>query len=527
MRKSGGTWDRLVRFYLDRVMHLVTPLAILQIITQWASTPERPVFGFLQGEALRRAFIILFSAEIALRVLHVPDWSRLRNLRGDGWGQLWRNRLREGWMVLRTQVLDRWLFFDLIALVSFINLEQLRLLRGLRSVRALARLLRLARVGRVVKQFRPRLRGVGVRLRGGPYTWLIGGNGVCLLGSALVIAALEQCPFGKALSWTAQVFYAGGSYWTELTDARAQAFGDVIKIFGVGFYGLAIGLVPDMVQRARRALRSVFGIRGHMVIVGWSKGAHSLVEHILSVRPQAQRQIYVVGDGDAPGEVKDLDLQYLQGPLADPTTARRASMSAAGAVIVPPGRRELSETDHLDGLSLFLASHLASTDSQEDASRLIACTASAETHDLLKRMGAGVIQTSQTGGRMLSQALLKPGLELVLEEMLSPMGTSVFIGEAPRRWQRHTFSELADASVPGPITPLGLVAGGAVALVPDPALRGRPLAQSEGIVYLAHAPLRFRFCLKKVFCADIPGSGPCKRRGRSQEDSHATARTDG
>jgi hypothetical protein len=257
----------------------------------------------------------------------------------------------------------------------------------------------------------------------------------------------------------------------------------------VGFYSLVIGLVPDMVQRARRTVRKVIGLRGHLVIAGWNTGARSTVEHLLTVQPQDQRRIYVLGDGDPPGEVEDLGLQFIQGAPGDPATAKRASIARADAVFVPPGRGEPGANAPLDGLALFLASHLASAAPQGKASHLVACTTSAETGRLLARMGALVAETPQTGGCMLSQALLKPGVELVLQQMLAARRNQIVIEKVHRRWRRHTFHELAQACPDAAVTPLGLVLEGNARLVPDAGLRNRPLAESEGVVFLTRGPV--------------------------------------
>lgn len=485
---------RLVTWYLDGVMHVVTSLAIMQMVARWTSSPGRPVFPDLQSGWVTATLFTLFFVEIILRTLYVPDWSSLRLVRARTWRGTIRAQCAECWHVFRTKVFDKWYLFDLVALISFIQFDQIRLLRGLRTLRAIARLGRLTRLARVAKQFRPRVSAVLPSVPVNPYFWLFTGNVVALVGAAMVLAGLEECSFSKAFSWSAQVFYAGESFYTDLEDPRAQAFGDLMKIPGVAFYAILIGLVPDMVQRMRQLIRFLVGSRlqGHYVVFGWGRSAYSLLRTLLAIFPRAQPHAVVVAEAEEPEELKELGVRYMRGPLSSLRTLERAAVRKARVVIVPPYHRSTLREANLDSRTFLLASHIAAGGRARRASRLIACTESLETYSAVKRLGGIPVDTCRFGGHILSQALLKPGLERVFEQLL-PLGqASIFVESVPRRWASRSFSDLMLSVSPRRVRPLGIVRDGATVLVPDRSTATLPLAQSQAIVYVADRPKALR-----------------------------------
>jgi hypothetical protein len=477
----------VVTWYLDYVMHVVTSLAIMQMVFRWMSSPGRPVYPMMHGGWVTATLFTLFLVEILLRTFYVPDWTTVRLVRA----RTWKGRVRawwgECWHVLRTQVFDKWYLLDLVALISFIEFRQLRLLRGFRTLKALARVIRLTRLARIAKQFRPKVTAVLPRLPANPYLLLFGGNAVVLVGAALILAGLEECSFGKALSWSAQVFYAGESFYTGLEDPRARAFGDLIKIPGVAFYAVLIGLVPDMLQRLRRLIAFLLGSRlqSHYVVFGWGQSAYSLLKALLTLFPRAIPRVVVVGEAEEPEELKELGVRYMRGPMASLRTLERVAVRKARIVIVPPYHQSTPQEADIDGRTFLLASHIAAAGRPRRASRLIACTESQETYSAVKRLGGIPVDTRGFGGHILSQALLKPGLERVFEQLLPFAKPRIFVERVPRRWASRSFSDLSRSALTQRVRPVGMVRDGSTILVPDPETATLPLRQSQAIVYIA------------------------------------------
>lgn len=473
---------KLVSFYLSRLMHFITSVAIVQMTLQWISTDERIYFELIQEAWVTSILFCSFLIELLLRTLFSPDWSGLKGLRTTGKFGKVRVYSREIRVILKTQVFNRWYLFDLLALLSFVRFDHLRLLRGLRTIRAFTRWLRLTRV---VKQFRPMVRKGFGWTPGLPYMLLIYGNIAIIIGSALIVAGMEGCSFGKALTWTVQVFATGGSFWTELTNPRAQAFGDWVKIPGILFYTSLVGLLPDMFNRSKRFFRKTMGLRNHFVIIGWSEHAQTLLRNLLRREPGLQQRIYIVNDGDMSEDIRELGIQYVRGAITNPHTLERVAIQRARAVIIPPARGELANLDERDEQTFLLASYIASHSKKGNASHLLACTEDERMHDTIEALGGTALETLSFGGRLLSQAKLKPGLEQVFRDILHSRTANIYADRVPKRWLKRSFLELCRASENTTVKPLGLMFNGQLILVPKGSDASADMGNYESIVYLS------------------------------------------
>jgi hypothetical protein len=308
-------------------------------------------------------------------------------------------------------------------------------LKGLRTLRAIARFGRFTRLARVFKQFRPIAYDMVPGVSRNPYFLLFLGNAIVLVAASIILSWMEKCSFLKALSWSAQVFYSGESFYTQLQDPKAQRFGDLIKIPGVAFYALLIGLVPDMIQRLKRFATVLFGARlnGHYVIFGWNRPAYSLIKTFLNFFPGVRNRIVVLDEEEEPEDLKELGIRYMKSSLSRLWTLQRANIRKARVVIVPPNRHKIAFNDEIEKHIFLLASHLATNKGKAE---LIACTESSATCRSVIKLGGTAIDICRFGGHILSQTLLKSGIEKVYEQILSYDRSNIYVEPVPRHWAK-------------------------------------------------------------------------------------------
>jgi voltage-gated potassium channel len=261
---------------------------------------------------------------------------------------------------------------------------------------------------------------------------------VVLRLSVLIAAVLAYGASGFLyfeLSTNPELTWADGLWYTVVTMTTV-GYGDFfpktpggrflvgwpIMLFGIGLLGYALSVVAaTLVNSKTKEIRgmSSFSLKDHLVIFnypGLAKLLRILDELALDRTFGAHRHIVLVDEDldELPAELVKRNIHYVRGNPVRNDTLKRASIDTAGYALVLSKKEGDPASDNLN-VSITLA--VEGYSNQVNSVVEIVDQASAE---LLYKTGCDrIVCTSRLGAHFLGQELLNPGIQEVVEDLLS------------------------------------------------------------------------------------------------------------
>lgn len=295
--------------------------------------------------------------------------------------------------------------------------------------------------------------------------WLMGASAMYLIEGAKNSSFRS---FGRSAVAILHYLFSGLEAKYPITVA-----GNVVSIL-ILTLGVAIAtvftatLVKLLVERALnvRHLRpkpsSRFHLQGHTLIVGWSPRSERIVRQLRSEDLRFRDPIVVVADHRAEtqlGGPRDLrNLWLVEGDPGQEVTLRRCDVTSARTALV------LCEPT-LDGKGELgcLAAVLAIDRLAPQVHTVVEATAPATLEHLAACRVDEVVDTSLLADRLLSQALITPGIVSIYDELLSfgRESQEIYAVEVPPELDGKTFRETVLTLRKAEVLPLGFWAGDA------------------------------------------------------------------
>jgi voltage-gated potassium channel len=202
-----------------------------------------------------------------------------------------------------------------------------------------------------------------------------------------------------------------------------------------------------------------FRLEGHTLLVGWSKRSERIIRQLRSEDLRFRDPIVVVTDHRAEtqlGNPRDLrNLWQVEGDAAKEETLRRCDVTSARTALVLP-----EPTSNGDENLSCLAAALAIDRLAPQVHTVVEARTPAILEHLAACRADEVINTALLADRLLSQALITPGVVRIYDELLSFGRDSqeIYAVEVPAELDRKTFQEVAWALRGAEVVPLGFQA---------------------------------------------------------------------
>ncbi len=234
-----------------------------------------------------------------------------------------------------------------------------------------------------------------------------------------------------------------GDFFPKTTGGRFL-IGWPVMAFGIGLLGYALSLIAAaFITSKTKEMKGMasFSLRDHIVFFnfpGVSKILSLINELFLDPSIGSHTSVVIVDDGldELPAELVKLGVHYVRGnPVRDETLTRACVDQARHAVVL-----SRDNTTASDSLNVTIALAIEGRIHKVNTVVEIIDPASEE---LLKKVGCDkIVCTSRFGAHFLSQELLNPGVQEVIQDLLSVKGGQQFYFIEIR--QKRTFSELSD-----------------------------------------------------------------------------------
>ncbi len=219
-----------------------------------------------------------------------------------------------------------------------------------------------------------------------------------------------------------------GDFFPKTTGGRFL-IGWPVMAFGIGLLGYALSLIAAaFITSKTKEMKgmSSFSLKDHIVFFnfpGVSKILRLIEELFLDPSIGKHTSIVIVDDGldELPAELVKLGVHYVRGnPVRDETLVRACIDQARHAVILCKNDLEAS-----DSLNVTIALAIEGRSHKVNTVVEIVDPASEE---LLKKAGCDkIVCTSRFGAHFLSQELLNPGVQEVIQDLLSAQGRAAIL----------------------------------------------------------------------------------------------------
>lgn len=196
------------------------------------------------------------------------------------------------------------------------------------------------------------------------------------------------------------------------------------------------------IQRLR-AKPSLFKLRGHVVIAGWSKRAERIIRQLRSNDLSKKPPVLVITSDKSKTNVRSRrsfkNVWVVEGACCDRATLKRADVTTARFALV------LNDDPHHDQSGLLA---VASTLAIEDLAPNVYTMAEANTRTTVEHLKAckadEVINVADLSGKLIAQVLITPRIMRVFDELLTfARGSQEFyFVPVPKRMAGSTFAEI-------------------------------------------------------------------------------------
>jgi voltage-gated potassium channel len=262
-----------------------------------------------------------------------------------------------------------------------------------------------------------------------------------------------ELPENPSLTWLDGAWYSVVTMTTVgYGDFFPKTFGGRVlvalplMVVGIGTLGYVLSLAASaLVQAKSKELHGMakISVAGHLVIINFPSLAK--VERVLSeLRADAafgDRDIVLIDEDlvELPPELVSQGLRYVRGNPTRDETLNRANIDESAHVMVlskEPGN------PHSDNLSVAIT--LAIEARHPTVHSVVECV-DYSAQELLKKAGCNaIVCTSRFDAHFLSNELLNPGVQEVVDELTSNLhGQQIYITELARS-EGLTFSKIAD-----------------------------------------------------------------------------------
>jgi voltage-gated potassium channel len=206
------------------------------------------------------------------------------------------------------------------------------------------------------------------------------------------------------------------------TAAGRFLVGWPVMFFGIGLLGYALSMIAAaMVTEKTKELKGMmtFSLKNHLVIFNFP--GVTMIERVLEeLRLDAsfgrERQVVLVDDelAELPAELQKLHVHFVKGNPTRDETLRRASIDEAAHAVILSRKPGDPASDNLNvSITLAIEGRCKRVNS------VVECIDPA-TEELLRKAGCDrIVCTSRFGANFMSQELLNPGMQEVIDDLLS------------------------------------------------------------------------------------------------------------
>lgn len=254
-----------------------------------------------------------------------------------------------------------------------------------------------------------------------------------------------------------------GDFFPKTTGGRFL-IGWPVMAFGIGLLGYALSLIAAAFITSRtKEMKGMasFSLKDHIVIFnfpGAAKVLRMIDELFLDPSIGKRMPVVIVDDelDELPAELVKRGAHYVRGnPVRDETLTRACIDEARHAVILSHDSSSAS-----DSINVTIALAIEGRSRKVNTVVEIVDPASEE---LLRKAGSDkVVCTSRFGAHFLSQELLNPGIQKVIEDLLSSRGGQQFYFIEVK--QKDTFGQLSEKCRQKGHIALGVAAGDEIQL---------------------------------------------------------------
>lgn len=213
-----------------------------------------------------------------------------------------------------------------------------------------------------------------------------------------------------------------------------------VMVFGIGLLGYALSVIAAaLVTSKTKEMRgmSSFSLKHHLVIFnypGTAKLQRILDELSLDPVFRDHKQVVLVDEHleELPPELVKRNVHFVKGNPVRNETLHRASVASADHALVLSRNENDPASDNLN-VSIALAVEGLNRKAEIDTVVEIVDSASME---LLRKTGCDrIVCTSRLGAYFLNQELVNPGVQEVIEDLLSAeKGQNIYLMEVSRSW---------------------------------------------------------------------------------------------
>lgn len=235
-----------------------------------------------------------------------------------------------------------------------------------------------------------------------------------------------------------------GDFFPKTTAGR-YLIGWPIMFFGIGILGYALSMIAaTLVSEKAKELKGMatFSLNNHLVIFnfpGLPVIERILEELHLDTAFGRERRVVLIDDDleELPVELQKLGIHFIKGNPTRDETLKRASIDQATHAIILCKNPGNSNSDNLN-----VSITLAIEGRNRKVNTVVECTDPA-TAELLRKAGCDrIVCTSRFGASFLSQELLNPGVQELIDDLLSSrQGHQLYF--IPFRGTQAPFSQIA------------------------------------------------------------------------------------